>query len=195
VLIPRPETEGLVDVLLEADLPPGSCVVDLGTGTGCIAITLACKRPDFELFALDISDDALAVAGDNARTHGVGDRIDFRPGDMFSPPRDWSGRMHAVVSNPPYVGVSEWQELEPEVRDFDPRVALVGGESGVEGYAPLILAARELIRPEGLLVLEVGFGQAESVMATAASCGFGAIRVERDLRGIPRVVVAEGPQS
>ena len=101
--------------------------------------------------------------------------------------------MDAVVSNPPYVSETEWETLEPEVREYDPRVALVGGATGLEPYAPLARAARDLLRPEGLLVLEVGFEQAEEVKTIVSAAGFRAIRIEPDLRGIPRVVVAEGP--
>jgi len=193
VLVPRPETEGLVDVVLDADVPDRGRVADLGTGSGCIAVTLAVKRRDLELFALDASEDALVVARENACRHGVEDRIDFLAGDMLSPPQEWWERMDAVVSNPPYVSESEWETLEPEVREYDPKAALVGGATGLEPYAPLLKAARDLLRPEGLLVLEVGFGQAEEVKTIASAAGFRAIRIEPDLRGIPRVVVAEGP--
>jgi release factor glutamine methyltransferase len=193
VLVPRPETEGLIDRLLEADLPKRARIADLGTGSGCIAVTMAVKRRDAELFALDASPEALAVARENACRHGVEDRIEFRLGDMNEPPQSWWERMDAVVSNPPYVSEQEWATLEPEVRDHDPRSALVGGPSGLEAYEPLARAARDLLKPEGLLVLEIGYGQHEAVPEIVSAAGFHAVRVESDLRGIPRVVVAEGP--
>jgi release factor glutamine methyltransferase len=191
VLVPRPETEGIVDAILGLDLPNHARVADLGTGSGCIAITLAVKRRDFELYALDASADALEVARDNAFRHEVDDRIEFRQGDFKLVPEQWRERLDAVVSNPPYVSAEDWQGLAPEVRDYDPREALVPGPSGLEAYGPLLETAFELLRPEGSIVLELGWGQADRVRELVSEAGFRGVQVRPDLRSIPRVLIAE----
>jgi release factor glutamine methyltransferase len=193
VLVPRPETEGLVEAVLNRDLPERARVADLGTGSGCIAIALAVERRDLELFALDASADALELARRNARRHGVEERIEFRHARLERPPREWNGRMDAVLSNPPYVSAGEWESLEPEVRDHDPREALLAGPSGLEAHRALAPAAFDLLRPDGLLVLEVGWGQADAVGELVGAAGFRAIEQLADLQGIPRVLVAERP--
>lgn len=187
-LVPRPETEGLVDAVLEG--PETRRVADLGTGGGCIAIALAVRRPGLRLHALDASAAALDLARENARAHGVLDRVEFALGDLAFPPPSWQGRMDAVVSNPPYVGEAEWSGLAPEVRDHDPREALVAGETGLEAYAALAPAAGRLLRPGGVLMLELGWGQSAAVVEIVARAGFEAIEVRPDLRGIARVLVA-----
>ena len=188
-LVPRPETEGLVEAALALDLPPGSRVADLGTGSGAIAIALAVARPDLELWALDLSPQALALAQENAELHGVASRIRFELGDMAAPPAAWRGQMRLVLSNPPYVAAAEWEALEPEVRR-DPRAALVAGPSGLEAYEALAGPARELLAPGGHLVLELGAGQAREVERIVAAAGLTVREVRRDFRGIERVLVA-----
>jgi release factor glutamine methyltransferase len=193
VLVPRPETEGLVDAALELDLPRRSRVVDLGTGSGCLAVTLAVERRDFRLYALDRSQCALDVARCNAQRHGVEERIEFQQADLATPPQRWRGQMDLVLSNPPYVSLSEWQGLEPEVRDHDPREALVAGPSGLEAHRALVLAAFDLLRPDGVLISEIGHGQAEAVTELADAAGFRGIELRSDFQSIPRVLVAERP--
>jgi release factor glutamine methyltransferase len=190
VLVPRPETEGLVEAALELGLAAGAQVADLGTGSGCLAVALAVARPDLHLHALDCSRSALEVARMNAESHGVTRRISFIEGDMASPPAVWRGKMDLVISNPPYVSESEWRALEPEVRDHDPREALVAGQSGLEAYGFLLPAAAILLRPGAVLLLELGYGQAEKVSEMAVEHGFRVIRVNPDFRGIPRVLLA-----
>jgi len=189
-LVPRPETEGLCDAAFEL-VPPGAArVADLGTGSGCIAVTLAVKRPDLRLHALDRCPAAIELARENARRHAVSERIEWVVGEMTSPPSSWSESMDAVVSNPPYVTEAEWGRLEPEVRDHDPREALVAGPSGLEAYAALVAPAAALLRPGGALILELGWGQAASVRSIVGAAPFETIEVRPDLRGIPRVLVA-----
>jgi len=187
VLIPRPETEEVVDALLGLDLPRGGTVADLGTGSGCIALAVKAARPDLRVLALDRSPDALAVARANALRHRI--ELTLVQGDFAHPPRDWEGRLDAVVANPPYVAEAEWETLAPEVRDHEPRGALVPGESGLEAYRVLIPAARALLVPGGALVLELGFQSAAPVQALAAAAGFRDLAVREDLRGIPRILV------
>jgi release factor glutamine methyltransferase len=188
VLIPRPETEEVVETALSVPLPAGAAVADLGTGSGCIAIAIAVARPDVEVLALDISEGALALARENAHRHGA--QVAFARGDFGTPPEAWRGRMSLVVSNPPYVSEAEWVALEPEVRDHEPRSALVPGATGLEGYRRLLPAAFRLLVPGGSLVLELGWRSAAPVRALAAEAGFSAIHVQDDARGVPRVLLA-----
>ena len=194
-LIPRPETEGLVDAVLNLSLPDHGRVVDLGTGSGCIAVALAVSRSDLGVCALDRSDEALVLARSNARALGVERRIEFRRGDLADPPSEWRGSIHAVVCNPPYVSEAEWAELEPEVRDHDPREALVPGPTGLEAYRQLAPAAFALLCDGGSLVLELGAGQAAEVTELSQAAGFRKMAIHPDLNGIERVLVAEKPAA
>lgn len=193
VLIPRPETELLVDVVLALALAPGEHVADLATGSGCIAVTLAVKGPGILLHALDDAADALEVARANAGRHGVAARIEFVEADLAEPPQAWRGRMAAVVSNPPYVAEAEWAGLDPEVRDHDPRPALVAGPTGLEAYPSLLASARRLLRPGGTLAVELGRGQGAAVLGLALAAGFADVRLLPDLHGIERVMTARHP--
>lgn len=190
VLIPRPETEGLVDAVLEAGLPASARVADLGTGSGCVAIALAAARPGWSLLAVDVSAAALAVAGRNAARHRMDGRLSLVEADFAAPLEAWRGTFDAVVSNPPYVPEDEWRGLQPEVRDHEPKIALVPGPTGNEAYETVVRAARDLLVVGGLLALELGWTSEPAVRAIAAAAGFRAIRVRPDLQGIPRVLVA-----
>lgn len=190
VLIPRPETEDLVDAALALDVARGARAADLGTGSGCLAVTLAVRRPDLSLFALDRSAAALEVARANAARHGVEARITFHEGDFAEPPAAWRGAMSLVVANPPYVAEAEWSTLEPEVRDHDPRQALVAGPTGLEAYAALVPAALALLAPGGYLLLELGQGQAERVREMLGPQDWTIVEVRPDMQAIPRVLVA-----
>jgi release factor glutamine methyltransferase len=190
VLIPRPETELLVQQAAGA-APHEGTVIDLGTGSGCIAVAIAHRRPDLKLHALDRSAAALEVARFNAARHGVGERIEFVEGDFAAPPAAWTGTADVVVSNPPYVNEATWAGLEPEVRDHDPRAALVPGPEGLEAYRAICPAAPGLLRPAGKLMLEIGAGQADEVRAIAGRSGLRVVACEADLNGIARVLVAE----
>jgi len=199
VLIPRPETETLVDVALEllAAMPQGDGaaleVLDVGTGSGCIALALAAENPFVRVLAVDIDEEALAVARRNAARHGLERRVGFARGDLCDdlPPEP---RFDLVVSNPPYVPADEYAALEPNVRDFEPRAALYGGEDGLDAYRRLIPAAARRLRPGGALAVEVGAGEAVAVRALFAAAGVFCEAEERaDLAGIPRVVFARRP--
>lgn len=190
VLIPRPETEDLVDAVLEAGLPDGARVADLGTGSGCVAIALAAARPAWSLLAVDVSAAALAVARRNAARHRMDGRLRLVEADFAAPLAAWRGTFDAVVSNPPYVPEDEWRGLQPEVRDHEPKIALVPGPTGNEAYESVVRAARDLLVPGGLMALELGWTSEPAVRALAEAAGFGSIRVRPDLQGIPRVLVA-----
>jgi release factor glutamine methyltransferase len=191
VLIPRPETEDLVQVVLDAGLPGAARVADLGTGSGCIAVALSVERRSWQLVAVDLSAEALRLAARNAARHGVAERIAFLKSDFASPEASWQGTFDAVVSNPPYVPEAEWRSLQPEVRDHEPRIALVPGPTGNEAYQAVARAAGEMLRPGGLLALELGWKSEEAVRALVVSGGFREIAVRPDFQGISRVLTAK----
>lgn len=193
VLIPRPETEGLIDAVLGLELAPASRVADLGTGSGCIAVALAFHRTDLRLQALDLSSEALAVARENAVLHGVQERIRFMHGDFRAPGASLTAELDVLVANPPYVSRAEWEALQPEVKEYEPQEALVAGETGYEAQAELLPAALSLLGENGRLVLEIGWNQAAEVEKMAAAAGFCDIELRPDLRGIPRVLLARKP--
>lgn len=194
VLIPRPETELLVqETLREGRLSEGSVVVDVGTGSGCVAVTLATILSDMRIFALDCSGDALTVAKSNAERHGVGDKITWKKGDLLSPLRECHlvGAVDAIVSNPPYITEEAWDGLQPEVRDFEPRLALVAGQRGTEFHERLLHDARQFLVPGGLLVMELGQGQAPLVRQAAEEAGgYTGLQTVKDEAGIERVMIA-----
>jgi release factor glutamine methyltransferase len=194
VLIPRPETELLVERALELIRDrPAPVVVDVGTGSGCIALSLAAERPDARVHATDLSPAALLVARGNAARLRVDSRVTFHEGDLLEPVTALAGTVDLVVSNPPYVSAEEWAELEPEVRGHDPRMALVPPEGVRALYDRLVTRAAATVRPGGFVLVEVGAsdqGQAAQAMARA---GLAAIETRPDLQGIPRIVTGRRP--
>lgn len=194
VLIPRPETEWVVEQalrLLPADEP--AVVVDLGTGSGAIALSVAVERPRARVVATDVSPDALAVARANLAGLGrSGTRVELREGDWFAAlPTELRGTVDLIVSNPPYVAPSE--PLPPEVADWEPRLALVPGPTGLEAIAVVVTGASEWLRPDGWLVCEIGDTQAAAVRALAVEARLVDVDVLPDLTGRDRMVVARRP--
>jgi release factor glutamine methyltransferase len=192
VLIPRPETELLVEAVLK-HLPVNDYlrIADIGTGSGILAITLAIHLPHTQITALDISPEALAIARHNAETHQVADRIHFIESDLLSAiPR---GAFDAIVSNPPYVPTTDRQTLHPQVRDHEPAQALFAGPVGLDIYTRLIPQARDVLIPGGLLALEIGHGQSEAIRQLLA--GWHDISILNDLQDIPRTALARKPIS
>lgn len=181
VLIPRPETEHVVEAAL-AVIQPGMTVVDVGCGSGAIAITLALET-QARVIATDISLDALQVASENARRLGAS--IEFVAADLIAPLRS----VNAIVSNPPYVPAVDRTVLQREVRDYEPHVALFGGNTGLELYQRLIADAPRVLENGGWLIVELGFNLAEAVRAMLGG-GWSDVRLIPDLAGIPRVLVA-----
>jgi release factor glutamine methyltransferase len=211
VLIPRPETEHLIEVALERLGPlglkinmrtgapsPTLRIADVGTGSGCLAVALAHELPHAEIFATDISPAALEVALRNAGRHGVADRIHFLETNLLeallheSQVTSHDSRpFDLIVSNPPYVARQKAAELPREVREHEPHSALFGGPSGFEMYSQLIEQAGALLRPGGILVLEMGYNTAGAVRAILdAQPVWTRINVTNDLAGIPRVLAA-----
>jgi release factor glutamine methyltransferase len=213
VLIPRPETEHVVEVALERlgprglkiDLQTGEPsaplrIADVGTGSGCLAVALAHELPHAEIFATDISQPALAVAKRNATRHGVAGRILFVHADLLDYPlydsRVTTQESHfwdLIVSNPPYVARNEADRLPREVRDHEPPVAVFPGPTGLEIYARLIEQAASLLRSGGILVLELGYDSASHVhrIFTAPPSCWTNVSLTNDLASIPRVAAAE----
>ena len=189
VLIPRPETEILVEEALRMDLQPGSVVVDAGTGSGAIAIALKHTRPDLHVIGVDVSEKALDVARRNAARLGLA--IDLRLADMLDPrlPAD-IGPIDLLASNPPYVPDEEASELEPEVVKYEPHLALFAADDPLRFYRPLIAWARAQLKRGGAFVAEVHIDHAESVAMLARSSGLSEVRIVRDLMQRPRVVAA-----
>ena len=180
VLVPRPETEHLVEAAL--GLPAGARVCDVGTGSGAVALALKQERPDLVVMATDISREALAVAKRNASFHGL--TVEFFEGDLLGP---IEGDLDAVVSNPPYVANAEHETLPPEVAEYEPHVALFAGDDGLDIIRRLVPEAVE--RRVHFIALEVGHGQATVVAQLLRNAGFEHPEVVCDLAGIPRVVV------
>lgn len=191
VLVPRPETEVLVERVLEwARGRKELEAVDVGTGSGCIALALLTEGPFRHVVATDASQDALEVAASNARTVGVGDRLELRPGVLWRPLAP-DEHFDLLVSNPPYVAYSESAELEPETRDWEPSGALFAGPRGQEMLEALADGAAERVRAGGMLALEVGLGQARAVAERIRQTGaFASPSVQLDLAGRPRIVTA-----
>ncbi len=197
VLIPRPETEHLIEAVI--DLAGESCrsrggglrMVDVGTGSGCIAVALAHEFPEAKIHATDISPAALGVAARNAERLGFAGRIQFHETDLltyFLQPT-YAGTLDFVISNPPYVGRDEIEHVQREVRDFEPRLAWGGLERGDEVYRRLFPQARQVLKPGGWLVVEIGYQMREPVLALLDE-SWTQVEVRPDLAGIPRVVMA-----
>ncbi len=195
VLIPRPETELLVEqasLWLQSNLlPPGSPFADLGTGSGAIAIALAQGHPQLQLLAVDVSPEALAVAAANVADYHLQERVKLLQGSWFAPLDPWRGRLRGLVSNPPYIPTGELAYLMPEVRLHEPRQALDGGEDGLVHLRLLIQKAPDYLAPNSFWAVEVMQGQAPWVVEQLqARGGYQQIQVHRDLAGIERVVSA-----
>jgi release factor glutamine methyltransferase len=209
VLIPRPETEHLIEVALDRlavrEIRAGRqprlngenvTLVDIGTGSGCIAITLAKELSAATVYATDVSQAALDVAKDNATRHGLSDRIQFFQSNLLEVFSSFainhsSLSFDLIISNPPYVSLREADSLPIEVREHEPRVALFGGEEGYELYGALIPQAAQHLKPGGLLVLELGYNSLPAVEPLLDRSDWANVSVTKDLAGIPRVISAE----
>lgn len=191
-LIPRPETEELVGFVLEklnALRPAGTParVLDLGTGTGAIALSFAKERPGTRVVAADKSADALALARENAEKNGLADAVEFLRGDWFE---NVAGTFDAVVSNPPYLTEAEWASAQPEVREHEPREALVAGDDGLADLEKILRGARAHLAPGGFVALETGIAHRERLRAAALDAGFSETEAKDDLSGRPRFFFA-----
>ena len=191
VLIPRPETELLVEAALKViELERQVQVCDVGTGSGCIGITLVCERPLAHLTAIDISGAALRVAELNAQTHSVTDRITFLTSDCFDSVAP-NAQFDLVVSNPPYVSAGALSGLQREVKDHEPLVALSPGEDGLVVIRRLLSDAPRYLNPDGHLMMEIGFDQSEKLRRMIEPSVWRLIDILPDLQGIPRIAVLQ----
>jgi release factor glutamine methyltransferase len=190
VLIPRPETEHLVEAAINLSSQfPQPTIVDVGVGSGNIAISLKKEIPHAEVYASDISDAALEIARRNARQLLNGkNSVIFRQGDLFQP---FSGiTFDLIVSNPPYVSATEYESLSCEIREHEPKLALYAGEEGLDVYRRFIPEACSSLNPHGYVLIEIGYGQKDAVIAIFQEHGFTIYDVIKDYARIDRVVVA-----
>lgn len=191
-LTPRPDTETLVEAIVDHCAHQPKRILDLGTGTGCIVLALLSEWPDAVGIAVDASDEALKVAAENSRTLGLAERATFFVADWTGP--HWTRALGApfdvVVSNPPYIPALDIETLEPDVRDFEPRSALDGGEDGLDAYRAIVAELPTLLAPGGLVGFEIGLGQADDVAALLRVVGLDVVDQRADLGGVTRVVLA-----
>ncbi|MEN6371550.1 MAG: peptide chain release factor N(5)-glutamine methyltransferase [Armatimonadota bacterium] len=193
VLVPRPETETLVETALstlrERENP---LIADIGVGSGIIAVSLAVELPDAVVYATEISSGAVEIARRNALKHQVEVRVDILEGDLLDPlPEKVKGKLDAVVSNPPYIPSEEIDHLQPEITGYEPRGALDGGPDGMDYHRRILESSREWLKPGGWVHMEIGKGQGEAVSAYARELGYINTKVINDLAGIDRVVSCE----
>lgn len=197
LLVPRPETEHLVEAALEfltgrrpgAQAPrQGGRVLDLCTGTGCVAVALAVTAPGFHYTATDLRPEAMSTAAENTGLHGV--RVQLLQGDLYAAlePPDAAGRFAAIVSNPPYVAEAEYAGLSPIIRRHEDPAALLAGPDGLDSIRRIVAGAPGYLECGGLLALETGETQTEAVCTLMRAVGFTKLRVDRDLGGHPRIV-------
>jgi release factor glutamine methyltransferase len=184
VLIPRPETELLVEIALEVG---ATSVIDVGTGSGAIALAVADELPEAKVFAVDISMDALRVARVNTDRLGLGDRVDVVNRGVASLAS--TGPCDLLLANLPYVSKGEWEGLAPEIREYEPREALVAGETGLEAIEGLLDSLAELEWRPGAVALEIGADQAAAVTELVRGAGYTEVETRRDLAGLDRVIV------
>lgn len=198
VLIPRPETEILVEAVLskaqdDEFSDKNIIIMEIGTGSGNIAVSLAKNLSNAEIYTNDISDDALTLAKTNVQSHDVADKVHLLHGDFFGVFYNFveKEQVDFIVSNPPYISESEWKGLEPEVKEHEPREALVGGEDGMHYYRQIIKEASDWLRPGGYLVLEIGETQTNAIKKLILNKEhYGKIEIIKDLQGKERVISA-----
>ena len=194
VLVPRPETEELTKWIIRDEKESGfslPCILDIGTGSGCIAITLSQELPQAQVSAIDISPQALAIARENAKRLGAA--VDFRQQDVLDSPSKGqdSPLWDIIVSNPPYIPSGDIPGLDASVRDYEPHMALDGGADGLDFYRAICAHWRSVLHPGSRLCFEVGIGQADDVLRLMRSVGFGDLEILPDPAGIPRVVLGD----
>ncbi|MER3447643.1 MAG: peptide chain release factor N(5)-glutamine methyltransferase [Candidatus Dadabacteria bacterium] len=187
VLIPRPETEILVEEALKISKSiPQPLVVDAGTGSGCISVTIACECRDARILATDISLESLLIAEINSRRHGTLDRISLVRMDFLSGFKEES--IDIVLSNPPYISKDDFSKLESSVRDFEPKESLLGGEDGLDYIRKIVYQSRRVLKNGGWCIVEVGAGQSEGVSEILDYARFKSVSSVKDISGIERVV-------
>lgn len=190
VLDPRPDTETLIEAVLQNG--PVSNILDLGTGSGCILLTLLAEWPDAIGLGVDQSEKALRVAQDNSRSLGLTCRATLKQSNWFS---DVMGKFDLIVSNPPYITATEMLTIAPEVRDWEPRMALTPGGDGLDAYRNIALNAGQYLGPNGQIFLEIGWQQAQAVLDIFTEAGFSGGQCIQDLTGNDRIICLNRPKS
>lgn len=188
VLVPRPETEHLVEIILENIDAGPQRIMEIGTGTGCIAVAIAKNAAHTSILATDLRQPNLELAESNARRHGVDTRIEFRHGSLFEVLQPSDSPFDAICSNPPYIEESAWDGLSPTIRNYEDRNALLAGAEGLDIIRAIVKGAPAHLRPGGLLALEVGMGQYRAVTALFQQNNYHEVETRNDLAGIERVV-------
>lgn len=187
ILVPRPETEHLVEAVLEFIGDGPARVLDLCTGTGCVAIAIAMHAPAAQVDAVDLNQAAVVLARRNVARHGLGNRVRILEGDLSAALPQDEPEYDAVCANPPYVAEGEWKGLSETIRNYEDPHALVSGPEGLDCIRRIVDKAPKHLRAGGLLALEMGQGQAENVQDFLETAGFDSIRIVKDLAGIPRI--------
>ncbi len=189
-LTPRPDSETLIEAVLEKieDKSAPLHILDLGTGTGCLLLSLLSEYPNAQGIGVDLSEAALAVAKENAQSLGLSERMKFVQGSWFE---GITGKFDIIISNPPYIPRRDEGILEPEVAEYEPHMALFGGMDGLHCYRAITMEAGVFLNPNGLLILEIGVHQAEDVSGLVGESGFKEIIVKKDLAGIERCVMGQ----
>lgn len=191
VLIPRADTEILIEQVLQSVKSDKEYkILDIGTGSGCISISLAKYIKDSQIYSADISKSAIEVAGQNAKTHNVEDKIKFFVGNIFEPIGN-NIKFDIIVSNPPYIPTDTIQTLDVNVKQYEPGLALDGGADGLDFYRDIISNAKNYLVSEGMIFLEIGYDQAQSVIKLLKQNDFADINIVKDLAGCDRVVKAK----
>ncbi|HXU39929.1 MAG TPA: peptide chain release factor N(5)-glutamine methyltransferase [Blastocatellia bacterium] len=197
VLIPRPETEFLVERIIKLmdDSMPSPLIVDVGTGSGCIAVTVAVNVPRARVIAIDLSAAALEIARTNAERHGASDRIEFLQGDLVEPLKahHLENSVDVLASNPPYVNEGQAELIQREVRDWEPGEALFGGVEGLDFYRRLFVEGLTFVKRGGYMIFEIGYDQLEAIAEMIAALEWELVDVVNDLQGIPRTVTLRRP--
>ena len=189
VLIPRPDTEVLADLAIDFVKTQGECrVLDLCAGSGCVGLAVASQCPGSRVVLGELSEGALRVCRQNIRRNGLSGRVVPMQMDALAPPPAQLGEFRCLVSNPPYIPAGDIPGLDPSVRDFEPHMALDGGEDGLDFYRNLAGEWKNALSVGGKIFLEVGIGQADDVLRLLRTQGFGDLEITKDLNGIPRVV-------
>ena len=189
VLIPRPETEILVEAAINEFQDDENCkFLEVGVGSGCISVSILANLPNATALGGDVSYKALVVAGNNAENNGVSKRLDLQLSNVYDSIDD--REFDLIISNPPYVADTELDSLQREVRDYEPKAALSGGPDGLDLIRRLVKGAPKLLRPNGMLLIEIGWDQSERVADLLKRQGWKTINMQPDLQGIPRIVVA-----
>ncbi len=192
ILVPRPETEHLVEVVLDFLNGNAATVCEPCTGSGCIAVSIARNSPETRVCATDTSSQAIALAQRNIQRHGVQDRVTLQLGDLLEP-YESARQFDVVCANPPYVATGDWDALSPTIRNYEDPAALLAGDDGLDLIRRLVADAPRVLRPDGLLAFEIGMGQDEAVRALLNQHGYRDIGFRPDLAGIPRIAMAFCP--